>query len=473
MRARVWGAIAAAALVGPSPVSAQFHLEDSLRGGTSGNPIGGGFSSEGWTVTGQNDRIWWALPRLTSGSIEFTLTNATLANLVAADGEIFAMYEAGHDIEEPIPYSPELRNNHYKAFIRVYGTDEVGRAGSMKLIWIMCPSGAPGYSTDGALCGCESFLEEPFDDPGPWDGSPQRIRLEWGGGVSRLLRNGAEVVRVDWGDSGIEFGPHELHFMLGNPRNGAVGDGASMPIGAIFSDVVVDGAEGPVATCGGSGDPDAGVPPAPDAGVDYCDRPERLHAVAIEPPAGRGDAQVFRATYKHCDGWDAFRVVQLTVGDAVDALAQVPVAYEDGRFHLGEDSCASGEARTLANAYGALDCARSGVSMAVDDLVVDWALSFEPDTFPGTHGLWMDGKGPASTTPEPRIGWTRMGDYTVERASSSVDAGARDAGGRLDGGGRHPGVSSGCGCRASSAPSSIAPLALALALLAARRRRRA
>src|SRR5690606_15088607 len=108
--------------------------------GTTGNPIGGSFSAEGWTVTGQNDRIWWAIPRLTSGSIEFTITNAALSNLTAADGEIFAMYEAGHGIEEPIDYSPELRNNHYKAFIRVYGTNEPGRAGAMKLIWIMCPS---------------------------------------------------------------------------------------------------------------------------------------------------------------------------------------------------------------------------------------------------------------------------------------------------------------------------------------------
>jgi hypothetical protein len=265
MRALIATALFLSALGVPAAGTAQFHMEDSLLGSTSGNPIGGSFGSEGWTVTGQNDRIWWAIPRLASGSIEFTVSNMTLSNLIAADGEIFAMYEAGHEIEEPVDYSPELRNNHYKAFIRVYGTNEPGRAGSMKLIWIMCPSGAPGYSTDAALCGCGSFLEEPFEDPGPWDGSPQRIRLEWGDGISRVLRNGTEVVSVDWSESGIAFGPHELHFMLGNSRNGAVGDGASMPIGAVFSDIVVDGTEGPIATCGGT--LDAGMPPPTDAGA--------------------------------------------------------------------------------------------------------------------------------------------------------------------------------------------------------------
>jgi hypothetical protein len=221
-----------------------FLLEDSLRDGTTGNAIGGSFGPDGWTVTAPTDRIWFALPRLASGSIQFTVTGMTNANLVINDNELFALYEAGYGIAEPINYSPEFRNNHYKAMLRVYGSDEVGRHGLQKLMWGMCPSGSPGYDA----CGCGSFFEEPFGGDGTWTGASEELRLEWGGGVTRLLRNGAEVLAIDWAGSGLEFGPSELHFSIGTSRPAAVGT-ASMPIGAVFSDLVITGTEGELATC--------------------------------------------------------------------------------------------------------------------------------------------------------------------------------------------------------------------------------
>jgi hypothetical protein len=241
-----------------------YHLEDSLRGGTAaGNPVGGSFGPDGWTVTSRTDRIWFAIPRLGSGFIEFTMTNLTLDNLVAEDNEMFAMYEAGYGMTEPITYNPDFRNNHYKALLRIYGTDEPGRAGAQKLMWGMCPSGAPGY--DG--CGCGSFFEEPFGGDMHWNGSPERMRIEWGDGVTRLLRNGVMVHSIDWSESGLVFGPQELHFSLGTSRPDAVGT-AALPVGMVFSDLVVDGVEGPLATCAGPVIEDAGVPPPPppDAG---------------------------------------------------------------------------------------------------------------------------------------------------------------------------------------------------------------
>jgi hypothetical protein len=60
--------------------------------------------------------------------------------------------------------------------------------------------------------------------------------------------NGVEVLAIDWSASGLTFGPEALHFSLGTPRPQDVGT-ASMPIGATFSDVVVDGVEGDLATC--------------------------------------------------------------------------------------------------------------------------------------------------------------------------------------------------------------------------------
>jgi hypothetical protein len=261
-----------------------YHLEDSLRGGSSGgNVSGGSFGPDGWTVTAVDDSIWYALPRLGSGSIEFTMANVSFANLPLGDHEVFAMYEDGYGLGEPIHYAPEYRLNHYKIMMRIYGTAEPGRAGSIKLMWGICPSGAPGHSE----CGCASFFEEPFDDPGPWTGAPVRIRIEWGDGRARLLRDGVEVVGVDWSGTGLVFGPQELHMMLGSPRND--GSFAAMPIGAVFSDLVVDGMIGPLATCGGPEMPDAGPPidagPCDTAGVASADGTAASWAVGVYPDA--------------------------------------------------------------------------------------------------------------------------------------------------------------------------------------------
>jgi hypothetical protein len=236
------------AWLGAAPAGA-YRLEDSLRGGTQGNPVGGAFEAGGWRVTAPTDRMWYAIPRLVEGSIEFTLSDASLANLTAPDNEIFAMYEGGYGIAEPVRYAPEFRENHYKVMLRVYGTEEPGRTGLQKLIWGMCPSGAPGYGS----CGCEALLDEPFGGDGSWDGSPQRIRIEWGEGVTRYLRNGVVVHSIGW--QGHVFGPEELHLSLGTSRPSAVGS-AALPVGALFSDLVVEGVEGEPATCPG--------PPVPD-----------------------------------------------------------------------------------------------------------------------------------------------------------------------------------------------------------------
>lgn len=226
-------------------------IHDPLIGGTTGTALGGSFSDAGWTVTSRTDRIFWAVPRLVEGSVEFTLTGVTLANLPLNDHEVFAMYEGGHGIEHPIGYNPEFRNNAYKSMIRIYGTAEVGREGKQKLMWGLCPMGAPGYH--GGECPCaapQGFFDEPFGGDGSWDGSPQRLRVEWGGGVTRLLRNDAAVVTIDWASSGLSFAPAELFVSLGTSRAEDV-DTAGMPIGAVFSDVRIEGWTGPeAATCG-------------------------------------------------------------------------------------------------------------------------------------------------------------------------------------------------------------------------------
>jgi hypothetical protein len=229
-----------------------FTMTDPLKGGTMGTPVGGGFDDSGWTVTGVADRVYWSVPRLTEGFVEFTVANITPANLPLNDHEIFAMYEGGYDIEHPIGYDPEFRNNAYKSMIRIYGELEgPERFGKQKIMWGICPFGAPGYHNGGCPCvSPEGFFDEPFGGDGTWDGTPQRLRVEWKDGVTTYSRNGAEVLKIEWYDTGLTFGPEDLYVSLGNPRPEAVGS-ASMPIGAVFSDVVIEGWTGPVAaTCG-------------------------------------------------------------------------------------------------------------------------------------------------------------------------------------------------------------------------------
>lgn len=240
-----------------SRASAQFHLEDSLHDGTMGNASGGAFGPDGWTVTGVSDRIWYALPTLVSGSIEVTVANVSNANLPLADHEILAMYEAGYGISEPIRYAPEFRVNHYKTLVRIYGTAEPERTGAMKLMWGICPSGDPGYDA----CECTSFFEEPFAGAEAWTGAPRRLRIEWGDGRARLFRDGVELLSVEY--DGFTFAPDDLHFMLGSPRND--GGLSAMPIGATFSELVIDGTIGETAMCPTVELPDAG--PVPDAGL--------------------------------------------------------------------------------------------------------------------------------------------------------------------------------------------------------------
>lgn len=225
-----------------------FMMSDPLVDGTMGTPVGGSFGPSGWTTTDRADRIYWALPRLREGSFEFTVTGLTVDLMPLNDHEIFAMYEGGHGIEHPIAYSPDFRTNNYKSMIRVYGQAEVGRTGQMKLMWGLCPAGAPGYNDGTCACG-SSFFEEPFGGDPAWDGSPQRLRVEWDDTGSRLYRNDALVLEIDSSAAGTFFGPQALYASLGNPRPLEV-DTAAMPIGVTFSDVVIEGITGPEATCG-------------------------------------------------------------------------------------------------------------------------------------------------------------------------------------------------------------------------------
>ncbi len=462
-----------------------YHFEDALRDGTTGNATGGAFGADGWTVTAADDRIWYALPRLVSGYAEFTMANVTLGNLPLGDHEIFAMYEDGYGIGEPIPYAPQFRENHYKILMRIYGTAEAGRAGAMKLMWGMCPSGAPGHSE----CGCGSFFAEPFDDPGPWTGDPVRMRVEWGGGTTRLLRDGVEVVSVDWSGSGLTFGPEDLHLMLGSPRND--GGLAAMPIGAVFSDLVVDGTMGPLATCSGVVMPDGGVPA--DAGP--CD-PSTL-AIA-DATAASWEGGVFPdANDLNVEGDD-------TGPSAVVYLRFAPVGGTVTRatltLHTSSSASAAGGSGEVCRVDGGVwdestltwttrpavstvcsgGARRVGASEAVTWDVTplitaggEQTLALVSTDVDGAHFLSREAGGcDLGPRLEVELGAGSDGGAVGVDGSTGRDGGGVDAG-RADGGGPEHPLGGGCSCRAAGRTRTqpLAFGALGIVALAALRRR--
>lgn len=181
--------------------------------------------------------------------------------------------------------------------------------------------------------------------------------------------------------------------------------------------------------------------------------------------------------------------MQLVVADRVAASApMVHVGFERGRFGFEGGSCAPGEARELRGALGSLDCARSAATARGDVLEVDFVLTFDVDRFGGDHGVFFDAKG-GPGEPEPRLGWTEVGRFVVERgvASPAPDAGVAgpDAGVVADAG--VPGVEeptapvagtdgprSARGCELAGGEGGFGiSLAMLLALLVCMRRGRA
>ena len=493
----VFASLVFAALgLSPARVSAQpYHLDDSLLGSTSGNRTGGSLGADGWTITGADDRIWYALPRLASGYVEFTVANITPAVLPLPDHEIFAMYEDGYGLGEPIDYGAGFRQNHYKALLRIYGAPEPTRLGFMKLMWGICPSGSPGVDA----CGCGSFFEEPFGDPGAWTGAPVRVRVEWGDGRSRLLRDGVEVVGVDW--TGFEFGPSELHMMLGSPRNATGLSG--MPLGATFSNLVVDGQRGPLATCGGT-TPDAGVPV--DAGACSAGALAAADVTAASWESGvypdpsdlnvEGDATNPTAVVYLRFAGVAGPVTSATLtmntssgGSAGGGSGQIcrvdAAAWDESTLTWTTRPTVSSMCSGAARRVGASE----RVSWDVTPLVAPGrditlaVVSTDPD---GAHYLSREAGGCALG---PRLDVVLAPGVDAGTDAGSADAGATgrdgavpdvdastmgtDAGARTDAGGHSTPLSGGCGCTAAGGRRGaglVTLLVLALALVHRRRR---
>jgi hypothetical protein len=114
-------------------------------------------------------------------------------------------------------------------------------AGQQEMDWSNCAGGA---SARDAVCPCSNgYFDRPLGGNGVWDGSGERIRVEWNAASgARLLRNGVEVVSHTW-PSTNSFAPSVLHFSFGTSRSTVIPE-AGLPVGAVFSDLVVEGTTG-------------------------------------------------------------------------------------------------------------------------------------------------------------------------------------------------------------------------------------
>jgi MYXO-CTERM domain-containing protein len=209
---------------------------------------------------------------------------------------------------------------------------------------------------------------------------------------------------------------------------------------------------------------------ATEGAASGCDPAAPFSVPSVAPASGSGPEQAFVTRIAHCEGAGALRIVQLRVTKVVDAQEPaVAPAFEAGAFHLDAQSCAPGEATELVSTYGSLDCASSSVVEDGDEMAVTFALRFDVEAFAGERGLFMDAKG-GSPSPEPRLGWTEVGSWTV--AASTAGSGGSSGGAPGDRGGVS-GDDSGCGCRSAGVASSASVSAWLIGLmlsLAIRRR---
>ena len=240
---------------------------------------GGTFAPNGWTTTSGTDAVWYEIPdALPSGHIELKVTGvSTESTLLGADHDIFTMYQAPSGQAEPIAYSPYFRNNDFKAFTRIFGVQEPGRAGAMKMEFVLCPRGDPWYHDEPCPADCgknDLAYANGMDKDIGWDpGAWYQIGITWGNGSMAFFRDGAQLAAIAYDGT---YAPAPMRVRLGSPRHG-ISDVAYMPVGLTFKDVLVTGDPGamtpvcepPVMPDGGAGggSPDGGTTTEMEYGV--------------------------------------------------------------------------------------------------------------------------------------------------------------------------------------------------------------
>lgn len=429
-------------------------LDDPLtqpKGG--GQTVSGGtFSAKGWTRDGFDSQIIYDLGKgITAGRLQFEMdgVNGT-SHGVGGFPDCRAIFAAvdnngSGDIDDP--------GNESVQFLWAWAMEETD----------YCNGGPGGLERTNKMkllvhTGGASEPGEPMSSPLVWDESQfYQYEIGWDQSHAWLLRDGVTVLDQVFPSAPILM--NMRYVFLGTVKRYKAG-----VKNATYRNLKLWDDGGP--TAGDGGTSDAG---GADAGGS-C-----LEAGPLSPANGSGQAAVLGVDYTHCSGAAALRVVQLWVGDQVSGgTPAVSASYEAGQLRLdgATESCAPGESKVLVSTHGSLDCAGSSVTSAGDVLSVKWAVAFDLASFSGSHKVFVDAKG-GSGTPEPRLGWTELGTFTV--GTTTLDGGKLDGGGGGASGGTTPAADSGCGCRIERnghEPWGLsAPLLLVMGAWARRRRR--
>ncbi|MBK7579963.1 MAG: hypothetical protein IPI67_07120 [Myxococcales bacterium] len=411
---------------GPALAAPTLVLDDPLtQAKSSGQTVNGGsFGAGGWTRDSFESQIIYDLgASVTAGRLTFEMNGVNGTNHGAGGfpdcRAIFAAVDnnGSGNIDDP--------GNESVQFLWAWAMEETDycnggpggleRTNKMKLLVHTGGSDEPG---------------EPMSDPLVWDETKfYSYEIGWDTSHAWLFRDGVTVL-----DQIYPAAPNILamrYIFLGTVKRYKSGvKNATYRNLKLWDD-------------GGPSPTDGGVPT--DAGTDAggaC-----LTAGALSPTNGSGTQAKLSVTYSSCEGASALRVVQLWVGDEVKGGAPaVSVSYEAGQLRLdgSAESCAPGASQVLTSSYGSLDCATTSVSAQGNELLVSWALSFDASKFSGNHQVFVDAKG-GSGTPEPRLGWTALGTFTV--GNSLIDGGKLDGGAGSSGGTSPAAEDSGCGCR--------------------------
>lgn len=201
-------------------------LVDSLRGSTKGTQGGGAFQADGWRVTGKDDFIYWHIPTLRQGAVEWSVRGLR-ANDSRPEGadknEIFHMYDWSYNNADTV--YDGYRNGPYKHFIRKTNVLDPARMDSLELVWVI----APNYV-------------EPDTRILTWDPAvTYRFREEWGpdgaGNTEiRTYRDGEKIMTMSVAGSWNPTG-HALR-IAASTRAPLYSDFGA-PIDAVYSDVQV------------------------------------------------------------------------------------------------------------------------------------------------------------------------------------------------------------------------------------------
>ena len=213
------------ALAGAQAGQSALVLDDALQGSTIGTRSGGAFVTGGWQVTGKNDTIYWHVPTLTKGAVEFDVRGLQPNERRAGmedKSELFHMYD--HTVgNADIDYSGGYRENRFKHFIRKIGALDAPKVDAMEIVWQIRPD-----------------YVEPDTARLSWaSNTTYRFREEWGPDgegktVLKLYRDGVLLLTTSvpglWKPAG-----HSVRIGASPRRDPAAG----APVGAVFSHVKV------------------------------------------------------------------------------------------------------------------------------------------------------------------------------------------------------------------------------------------